>query len=256
VTAHAWTVLLAYSAVLVALAWPLARWIDTAMDGRIGWAARIERPLLRAAGVPADAEMGWLPYTIGLLVFNGIGVLFVYLLQRLQGALPLNPHGFAAVSPDSAFNTATSFVTNTNWQGYGGEATMSYLTQMLALAVQNFVSAATGIAVVVALVRGFARASAQDIGNVWTDLLRATLWVLLPISFMLALFFVGQGVVQSFDAYQEARTLEVVKYQAAKTRDDGKPVVDAKGQPVMEAMPALGAPTWSCSIWTCRMATA
>ena len=160
-TAHAWALLGVFAVLLLVLAWPLARWIDAVMDGRIGWAARVEAPLLRAAGLPAqeaEREMGWLQYTVGLLVFNGLGLVALYALQRLQAWLPLNPQGFGTVTPDSSFNTAVSFVTNTNWQGYGGESTMSYLTQMLGLAVQNFVSAATGIVVVIALIRGFARA--------------------------------------------------------------------------------------------------
>src|SRR3989344_2584240 len=165
-------------AVLLALAWPLARWIDAVMAGRFALGRRLEGPLFKLAGVRPDEETGWLRYALGLLVFNGLGVLAVYALQRWQAVLPLNPQGMAAVSPDSAFNTAISFVTNTNWQGYGGESTMSYLTQMLALTVQNFLSAATGLVVVIALVRGFSRHSAQSIGNVWADLTRATLWVL------------------------------------------------------------------------------
>ena len=185
----AWLQLAVFIALLLALAWPLARWIDAVMAGRFALGRRLEGPLFKLAGVRPDEETGWLRYALGLLVFNGLGVLAVYALQRWQAVLPLNPQGMAAVSPDSAFNTAISFVTNTNWQGYGGESTMSYLTQMLALTVQNFLSAATGIAVVVALVRGFARHSAQGIGNVWVDLTRATLWVLLPLSLVLAVVF-------------------------------------------------------------------
>ena len=178
--------------------------------------------------------MGWLPYTLALLLFNGIGLLAVYALQRLQLWLPLNPQGLANVSPDSSLNTAISFVTNTNWQGYGGETTMSYLTQMLGLGVQNFLSAATGIVVVIALVRGFARHSAGGVGNAWVDLTRVTLWVLLPLAFVLALALVSQGVVQTFDAYKEVQTLEVVKYQEPKLGADGQPLKDAKGNPVLE----------------------
>mgnify|MGYP006150041207 CR=1 FL=1 len=147
----AWLQLAVFMALLLALAWPLARWIDAVMAGRFALGRRLEGPLFKLAGVRPDEETGWLRYALGLLVFNGLGVLAVYALQRWQAVLPLNPQGMAAVSPDSAFNTAISFVTNTNWQGYGGESTMSYLTQMLALTVQNFLSAATGIAVVMAL---------------------------------------------------------------------------------------------------------
>ena len=159
--------LAAYLGVLLVLAWPLGKWLVAVADGRLPrWMAPFEaaeRGLYRLAGVDASVGMGWRQYALALVVFNFLGVLAVYALQRLQGVLPLNPAGMAAVSADSAFNTAVSFVTNTNWQGYVGEATMSYLTQMLALAVQNFFSAATGIVVVIALVRGFvARSSAAS----------------------------------------------------------------------------------------------
>ncbi len=138
--------------------------------------------------------MGWIEYALAMLWFNLLGALVVYGLQRLQQWLPLNPQDIAAVSPDSAFNTATSFATNTNWQGYGGETTMSYLTQMLGLAVQNFVSAATGMAVLVALIRGFVRKEARGIGNFWTDLVRTTVYILLPLAIVLSLVLVSQGV--------------------------------------------------------------
>lgn len=207
-SASAWMQLLAFLVVLLVLAWPLAAWMHAVLEGRVGWLQRVERPLLRVAGVNADAEQGWLRYALGLLLFNVIGVVAVYALQRLQPLLPLNPQGFAAVSPDSAFNTAISFVTNTNWQGYGGETTMSHLTQMLALTVQNFLSAATGIAVVMALLRGFARHGAQTVGNVWADLTRATLWMLLPLAAVFALVLAGLGVVQTLAASQTVTTLE------------------------------------------------
>ena len=223
-----------YLAVVLALAWPLARWIHAVMSGRFGAGARVEAPLYRLLGVDPAAESGWLRYTLGLLVFNGLGVLAVYALQRAQAVLPLNPQGMAAVSPDSSFNTALSFVTNTNWQGYGGEATMSYLTQMLALTVQNFLSAATGIVVVIALIRGFARHSAAAIGNVWADLTRVTLWVLLPISFVFALALAAQGVIQNFSPYASAQTLDTVTWQEPKLGADGIALKDDKGQPVME----------------------
>ena len=200
--------LAAFLLVLFALAWPLSRAIDAVMDGRFALGRKLESPLWRVAGVDATQETGWVRYALGLLLFNSLGLFFLYALQRLQMPLPLNPQGFAAVSADSAFNTAVSFVTNTNWQGYGGETTMSYLTQMLGLTVQNFLSAATGIVVVVALVRGFARHSAATIGNVWVDLTRATLWVLLPLSFLLALAFAGLGVVQTLSAYVSTTGVE------------------------------------------------
>ncbi len=230
----AWLQLAVFMALLLALAWPLARYIDTVMAGRFALGRRLEGPLFQLAGVRPDEETGWLRYALGLLVFNGLGVLAVYALQRWQAVLPLNPQGMAAVAPDSAFNTAISFVTNTNWQGYGGESTMSYLTQMLALTVQNFLSAATGLVVVIALVRGFARHSAQSIGNVWADLTRATLWVLLPLSLVLAVVFAGQGVIQNLSPYTEVQTLEPVHYEAPKQDAAGQPVLDTKGAPVTE----------------------
>ncbi|MEF7615856.1 potassium-transporting ATPase subunit KdpA [Aquincola sp. MAHUQ-54] len=207
-TTAQWLLLGAFVAALLVIAWPLARWIDAVMAGRFALGRRLEAPLFRLAGVRPEEETGWLRYAAGLLLFNALGMLAVYALQRLQGGLPLNPQGFGAVPVDSALNTAVSFATNTNWQGYGGETTMSYLTQMLALTVQNFLSAATGIAVVVALVRGFARHGAQAIGNVWADLTRATLWVLLPLAFVFALAMAGMGVIQNLAPYAVVGTLE------------------------------------------------
>jgi K+-transporting ATPase ATPase A chain len=178
--------------------------------------------------------MPWTRYALALLAFNAVGTLFVYGLQRLQQWLPMNPAGMAAVSPDSSFNTALSFATNTNWQGYSGEATMGYLVQMVALAGQNFLSAATGIAVAFALIRGFAQRSAAGIGNFWADLTRITAWLLLPLSFVIALFLVGQGVIQNFSPYEQVRTLEATAYQQPKSGADGQPLKDGAGQPVME----------------------
>ncbi|MEK8031456.1 potassium-transporting ATPase subunit KdpA [Ideonella sp. DXS29W] len=232
-TAPAWMLLVAYLAALFAIAWPLARLIDAVMAGRFALGRRLEAPLYKLCGIQPAHESGWLRYTIGLLVFNGLGVLVVYALQRLQGVLPLNPQAMGAVTPDSSFNTAISFVTNTNWQGYGGETTMSYLTQMLGLTVQNFLSAATGIVVVIALVRGFARHSAQAIGNVWVDLTRATLWVLLPLSFVFALVLGSMGVIQNFSGYTEVQTVEPVTWQEPTVGADGQPVKDDQGRPVM-----------------------
>jgi K+-transporting ATPase ATPase A chain len=229
----AWMLLAAYLAILLLLAWPLGKMIDTVMSGRFQLGLKLEAPLFRLAGVNPLEESGWLRYALGLLLFNGLGVLAVYLLQRLQGVLPFNPQGFGAVSPDSSFNTAISFVTNTDWQGYSGESTMSYLTQMLGLTVQNFFSAATGLVVVVALVRGFARHSSQAIGNVWADLTRATLWILLPLSLVFALVLSAQGVVQNLTPYVTAHTIESQAWQEPKVDDAGQPVLDAKGQPVM-----------------------
>lgn len=203
-----WLLGLSFLAILFALAPMLARLISAVMDGRFALGRKLEAPLFALAGVRAEHQAGWQRYALGLLLFNGLGALVLYALQRFQAVLPLNPQGFGAVSPDSAFNTAVSFVTNTNWQGYGGESTMSYLTQMLGLSVQNFLSAATGIVVAVALARGFARHGMQSIGNVWVDLTRVTLWILLPLSLVLALVLSGLGVIQNFKPYQSAHTLE------------------------------------------------
>lgn len=170
--------------------------------------APVERGFYRLAGVRPDAEQGWAPYALAMLAFHVVGFVAVYAILRLQGALPLNPQGFAGVTPDLALNTAVSFVTNTNWQSYGGEATMSYGSQMWALTVQNFLSAATGMALAVALVRGFARKSAKGIGNFWADLTRSVLYVLLPACVILALIYVALGVPQTLQPYVTAKTLE------------------------------------------------
>ena len=216
-TQHAWLLLVLFMLVLLVLAKPLGGYIADVMEGRrhllspVG--APLESLLYRLAGVKREQEMSWLHYALSVLLFSLIGVLFVYLLQRIQLWLPLNPQHMAAVSPDSSFNTAISFVTNTNWQGYGGESTMAYLTQMLGLTVQNFLSAATGIVVAIALIRGFARHSVATIGNFWVDLTRATLYILLPLSTLFALLLVSQGVMQNFAAYLDVQTLQGVPSQ-------------------------------------------
>ncbi len=231
----AWGLLALFLSVLLVAAWPLGIWIARISSGRLpGWMLRVEAPLFRLAGTSADQPMKWHQYALALLAFNALGVLAVYLLQRFQGMLPLNPAGMAAVSPDSAFNTAISFVTNTNWQGYGGESALSYLTQMLALAVQNFLSAATGIAVVFALFRGFAARSTSVIGNFWVDVTRITAWLLLPLSLVFAVFLVGQGVIQNFDGYKQVTTLETTSYQVTKIGPDGQALKDDQGHPVTD----------------------
>ncbi|HNA53230.1 MAG TPA: potassium-transporting ATPase subunit KdpA [Anaerolineales bacterium] len=168
----------------------------------------VERLIYRASGIRPTEDMDWKSYAAALLVFNMLGLLVVYAQQRLQLALPFNPQGFSAVTPDSAWNTAVSFASNTNWQSYGGETTMSHFTQMLSLTVQNFVSAATGMAVLVALIRGIARHSGKGIGNFWVDLTRSTLYILLPLSFILAMLLVSQGVVQTFNGYRTVSPLQ------------------------------------------------
>ncbi|RST45059.1 potassium-transporting ATPase subunit KdpA [Variovorax sp. DXTD-1] len=222
-TASAWTLLALFLAVLVLLAWPVGKFLAALCDGRLPrWMQRIEAPLYKLAGTTPEQSMHWLRYAFALLAFNAVGAIFLYALQRLQGWLPLNPAGMGAVSPDSAFNTAVSFVSNTNWQGYGGESTMSYLTQMLGLTVQNFFSAATGIAVAFALVRGFARRgdgkSRGLVGNFWADITRITLWLLVPLSFVLAVAFAGQGVIQNFDAYKAVQTVEATAGMQPQTQ--------------------------------------
>ena len=191
---------------------PLGLYMAHVFEGRAIWPVRLGAPLehaiYRLAGIDATREMSWREYALGLLVFNALGALAAYLLQRCQLWLPLNPQKFPNLSPDSAFNTAVSFVTNTDWQGYSGESAMSYLTQMAGLAVQNFLSAASGIVVALALIRGLARHSTQTIGNVWTDLTRSTLYVLLPLAVVLALLLVSQGVIQNFSGYQDVTTVE------------------------------------------------
>ncbi len=219
-----------YLGVLLACVKPLGLFMARVYEGRTRLPQRIlgplERLLYRISGIDPQAEMTWRQYAIAMLAFSLVSFLATYALQRLQGVLPLNPEGLSAVSPDSSFNTAVSFMTNTNWQGYGGETTMSYLTQMLVLTVQNFVSAAVGMAVLVALIRGFTRHTTDTIGNFWVDLVRGTLYVLLPLSLVLAVALVSQGVVQTFQPYQEVTLLE--------------PTVDVDGKPVTTQRIAVG----------------
>jgi K+-transporting ATPase ATPase A chain len=233
--ASAWGLLALFLITLLLAAWPLGLWIARLCAGRLPrWMQMVEAPLYRLAGTAPEQSMKWTQYSVAVLAFSVLGVLVVYALQRQQGMLPLNPAGMGAVSPDSAFNTAISFVSNTNWQGYSGESTMSYLTQMLALAVQNFFSAATGIAVVFALIRGFAARSSSVIGNFWVDITRITLWLLLPLSIVFAVVLVGQGVIQNWGGYKDVATVEVTHFQQPKLDAAGQPVLDAKGVAVLE----------------------
>jgi potassium-transporting ATPase potassium-binding subunit len=195
----------------------------------------IERLLYRITGVDENHEMRWTEYAIAMLLFSVVSMLVLYLLERLQGYLPFNPQKIAGVTPHAmAFNTAASFTTNTNWQNYSGETTMSYLTQMAGLAYHNFVSAATGIALAIAFIRGIARRQMQTIGNFWVDLVRCCLWVLLPASIIGALVLVSQGVVQNLRPYDSVKLVEPMQVQ--KTGADGKPMVDAQGKPVMDTV--------------------
>jgi len=227
-----------YLVALIGLAWPLglymARIYRDETPAFMRWLKPVENLFYRLAGVKPDADMPWTRYAFALLAFNGLGFLAVYALQRLQVWLPLNPEGLANTTADLAFNTAASFATNTNWQSYGGETTLSYLTQMLGLTVQNFVSAASGMAVLVALMRGFTRKEAGGVGNFWVDMTRSTLYILLPLSLILSLTLVSQGVVQNFSAYEKATLVQPYEYEVAKTDADGNAVNDAQGKPVME----------------------
>jgi K+-transporting ATPase ATPase A chain len=229
-----------YVATLLVLAkplgWYMARIYEDEPVGLNRLLAPVESLIYRLSGVNPKQEMRWTDYAIALLIFNLLGMLAVFALQRLQADLPFNPQNLPAVSPDSSFNTATSFATNTNWQGYSGEVTMSYLTQMLGLTVQNFVSAAAGMATLVALIRGFVRRKADIIGNFWVDLTRSTLYILMPLSLILALVLVGQGVVQTFSPYQTVPLVETVTYEQPKLGADGQALKDAGGNPVMETV--------------------
>ena len=237
-TGQAWLTLALFLGALVALAYPLAIYLARIADAKPigGICGRVERLIYRASGTDAGQDMPWTRYAVALLLFNALGVVVVYLVQRLQVWLPLNPQTLVNVTPDSAFDTAVSFVTNTNWQGYAGESTMSYFTQMIALAVQNFFSAASGLAVAFALMRGFARRSSQGIGSFWVDLTRGTLYVLLPLSLLLAVVFMGQGVIQNFDAYKDVSPLESLTYTQPKLDAAGQPLKDAAGNAVTETL--------------------
>ncbi|CAM2142950.1 K(+) transporting P-type ATPase subunit KdpA [Pararobbsia alpina] len=240
-TSNDWLQFVVYTIVLIALAIPLGRYMTNVLDGSsrvLRWFGWAERGFYKLGGIDPSKEMGWKTYAVAMLAFNVLGTIAIYVLLRLQAGLPLNPAGIAAMTPDAAFNTAVSFVTNTNWQDYAGESGASYLMQMLCFTVQNFLSAATGIAVVTALIRGFARHSAQTIGNFWVDLTRTTMYVLLPISIVVSLVFVGQGAIQNFSAYKDVPTLQVTQYTQPKVDAQGNPVKDAKGNPVTDTLTA------------------
>jgi len=227
------TVLLA---ILLACVKPLGLYMAHVMEGRPIWVLRLgaplERQLYRLCGIDAHTEMGWKSYASALVFFNAIGVVALYALQRLQAFLPFNPRQFSPVTPQSSFNTAVSFVTNTDWQGYSGETTMSYFTQMAGLAVQNFLSAATGMVVAMALIRGFTRHDAKTIGNVWVDLTRAITYILLPLALLLATALASQGVVQNLGAYKDVTLLEPLSYQQPKTDENGNALKDVAGKPL------------------------
>ncbi len=233
---------LIFLVLLLGLAYPLGNYmVQLAFYAPVrgmGWLSAVETALYRAAGVNPEAGMGWKSYALALLAFNALGALATYGVQRLQAWLPLNPQSLDNVSADSSFNTAISFASNTNWQGYGGEATMSYLTQMLVLAAQNFFSAATGIAVAFALIRGFSSRGALSIGNFWVDLLRSTLYLLLPLSIVLATALMSQGVIQNFSPYKEATRIAPVTYEQVQTDAQGQAQKSATGEPLTETVSA------------------
>ncbi len=240
-TLNGWLQIGLYLVVLAALAKPLGLYMARVYEGERTFLDRVlgpvERLLYRLFGIRADDEMNWRTYAIAVLLFSLVGLIGLYALQRLQELLPLNPQGFGAVSPDSSWNTAVSFTTNTNWQGYSGETTMSYLTQMLGLASHNFVSAAAGMAVLVAVIRGFARRQSSTSGNFWVDLTRTTLYILLPLSFAFALFLVSQGVVQTFGGYPSAPLVQPTSYAQPELDGNGTAIKDQQGNPVMETVP-------------------
>jgi potassium-transporting ATPase potassium-binding subunit len=214
-TAPGWLLIALVLGLVLAAARPLGLYTAAALEGRSTALSPVllplERLFYRAAGIDPAREQGWLGYTLAMLAFNAAGFFLLYALQRLQGVLPLNPQGFAAVAPDLAFNTSISFVTNTNWQAYGGETTMSHLVQMAGLTVHNFLSAATGVALAAALTRAFARSGAATLGNFWADMTRVTLYVLLPLSLLVAVAFAALGVPQTLQGAVDATTLEGAK---------------------------------------------
>jgi K+-transporting ATPase ATPase A chain len=228
VTADGWLQMGLYLVVLLLLAKPLGAYMARVYEGEavfLDWLVRpLERLTYRLLRVAPEEEMGWKAYAAAMLLFNALGFVAVYAIQRLQGLLPLNPQRLGAASPDLAFNTAVSFATNTNWQSYGGESTMSYLTQMAALAVQNFLSAATGMAILVALIRGLARHSAKTVGNFWVDLTRTTLYILLPLSAVLALALVWQGVPQTLGPPRMVPLLQAVGPDTARVTQQTIPL--------------------------------
>ncbi|MEO8464056.1 MAG: potassium-transporting ATPase subunit KdpA [Gammaproteobacteria bacterium] len=235
-SAQAWLQLGLFVAALLLATKPLGLYMAAIYEGRRTFLSPVlrglERGIYNVAGVTENAETDWRRYTAAALVVNLLGFVVVYALQRLQGVLPLNPQAFGAIGPDSAFNTAVSFATNTNWQGYGGEGTLSYLTQMLGLGVQNFLSAASGMAVLVALIRGFVRRETTALGNFYVDFTRSTLYVLLPLSLLLAVVLMSQGVVQTFAAYRSVPLLDPPTVEMPVTDAAGQAVVDAAGKPV------------------------
>jgi K+-transporting ATPase ATPase A chain len=236
-TANGWLQIIVYLAVIFAVTKPIGVFMARVFSRERTFLDPVLRPIerlmYRLTLVDEEHEMRWTEYAFSMLLFSGVSMLVLYLIQRTQQFLPWNPQKFAAVAPDLAFNTAASFTTNTNWQNYGGEATMSYLTQMAGLAYHNFASAAVGISLAIAFIRGIARREKETIGNFWVDLTRTTLWVLLPACIVFALVLVSQGVVQNFRPYD---TVKLVEPQQVQRVADGKPVVGPDGKPVMDTV--------------------
>ena len=239
-TAHSLFFLVAYTVVLIAAGYPLGLYMAKVANAgpirRLGWLYRLEQLIYRVAGIDPASSMNWSTYALAMLAFNAVGTMFAYVVQRMQQWLPFNPQGFPNISPDSSFNTAISFASNTSWQGYVGETTMSYVTQMLAINGQEFLSAATGVAVGYAVIRGFAARSAAVIGNFWIDLVRATLYVLVPLAAVLAVFLMSEGVIQNFHSYKDVKLIDPVTYQQPRLGPDGQAIKDAKGRPVMATL--------------------
>src|SRR2546426_790683 len=234
-----WIQLALYVVALAAITKPMGLYLMQVLDanGRT-WLDPALRPLerftYRLMGVNPGKEQDWKQYTLAMLLFSLVSLLFTYAILRLQNLLPFNPQGFGPVSPDLAFNTAASFTSNTNWQNYGGESTMSYLSQSVGLVIHNFASAAVGIALAAALVRSLARQSARTLGNFWVDLVRINYYLLLPISLVFAVFLVSQGMIQNFEPYTKARLVEPFRITVEKKNDKGETIRGPDGKPVME----------------------
>lgn len=229
-----------YFIVLIVLVKPMGHYIARVYQGEPTFLSRLFRPVeslfYRLLGTSPDDEMDWKTYTVAFLTFSVICFLLVYVILRIQGFLPLNPEKVGPVTPDLSFNTAVSFMTNTNWQAYSGETTLSYLTQMTVLTVQNFVSAAAGMAVLMAFIRALARIQTTKLGNFWVDLTRGILYILLPLSVLISLLLVSQGVVQTLSAYEKVTLLQPITYQQPKLDTNGKPILDPQGNPVIETI--------------------
>ncbi len=237
-TANGWLQIIVYLAVIFAVTKPVGIFMARVFNRERTFLDPVLRPverlLYRLTLVDEEHDMRWTEYALAMLLFSGVSMLVLYLIERAQQVLPLNPQKFAGVAPDLAFNTAASFTTNTNWQNYGGETTMSYLTQMAGLTYHNFASAAVGIALAIAFIRGIARREKETIGNFWVDLTRTTLWVLLPACIVYALILVSQGVVQNFRPYDTVKLVE--PQQVQRVGPDGKPVASQDGKPVMDTV--------------------